>query len=98
MGYENENFLELIYGSIKEVNKQIAPKNHLKLKVNEYLVSDKSPIDSLGLITLLIHIEGEISKKFNQNINLIEEELISEVDTPFETIGSLAEWLKDNVK
>ena len=33
-----------------------------------------------------------------QNINLIQEELITEVDTPFETIGSLAEWLKNNVK
>ena len=98
MSYENNNFLELIYSSIKEVNKQQSPSNQLKLDINEYLISDKSSIDSLGLITLLINIEGAVSKNYNKNINLIEEELISEIDTPFETIGSLAKWLQSNVK
>ncbi len=93
----NDLFLEIIYSAIKEVNKQQPPEYQLNLDKNEFLISDKSSLDSLGLITLLINIEEKISKKFKINLNLLDEELISEKNTPFETLASLAVWLKNNV-
>jgi hypothetical protein len=93
----NEKFLELIYSSIKEVNKQQPPGNQLKLDKNELLISDKSSIDSLGLITLLINIEDKINTDYKKKINLVDEKLISEIDTPFKTLDSLATWLQNNV-
>jgi len=97
MADTNDLFLEIIFSAIKEVNKQQPPEYQLNLDKNEFLISDKSSLDSLGLITLLINIEEKISKKFKINLNLLDEELISEKNTPFETLASLAAWLKNNV-
>ena len=93
----NELYLELIFAAIKEVNMQQPPEYQLKLNKDEFLISDKSCIDSLGLITLLINIEEKISNKFKKNLNLLDEKLISEENTPFKTLGSLASWLNKNV-
>jgi len=93
----NKLYLDLIFEAIKEVNKQQPPEYQLKLNKDEFLISDKSCIDSLGLITLLINIEEKISNKFKINLNLLDEKLISEESTPFETLSSLASWLNNNV-
>ena len=93
----NKLYLELIFAAIKEVNMQQPPEYQLKLNEDEFLISDKSCIDSLGLITLLINIEEKISNKFKINLNLLDEKLISEESTPFETLSSLASWLNNNV-
>ena len=93
----NELFLELIFAAITEVNIQQPPEYQLKLNKDEFLISDKSCIDSLGLITLLINIEEKISNKFKKNLNLLDEKFISEENTPFKTLGSLASWLNKNV-
>ena len=94
----NKLYLDLIFEAIKEVNKQQPPEYQLILNKDEFLISDKSCIDSLGLITLLINIEEKISNKFKINLNLLDEKLISEESTPFETLSSLASWLNNNVQ
>jgi D-alanine--poly(phosphoribitol) ligase subunit 2 len=93
----NELYLELIFAAISEVNIQQPPEYQLKLNKDEFLISDKSCIDSLGLITLLINIEEKVSNKFKKNLNLLDEKFISEENTPFKTLGSLASWLNNNV-
>lgn len=95
----NKNaIIEIIFTSIKEVNENQPSDNRLKLKKDEFLVSDKSKIDSLGLITLLVNIEDKINKTYNVDLNLLEENFISDEKTPFQTIDNLAEWLHNNVK
>ena len=90
--------IDIIFSSIREVNEQQPNENRLKLDKKEFLVSDKSNIDSLGLITLLVNIEDKINKSYNLKLNLLEEKFISDKETPFETIDELAEWLYINVE
>ena len=54
-------------------------------------MSDKSKIDSLGLITLLVSIEDKINKTYNINLNLLEENFLLDTKTPFQTIDNLVE-------
>lgn len=89
--------LDIIYSAIEEVNRQQPPEYTLKKEKDEFLISDKSSIDSLGLITLLINIEEKIKKEFDIKIDLVEEDLIYEKNTPFKTLDSLAKWLEKNV-
>jgi len=91
-------FLNLIFSSVKDLNKQQPPEFKLKTKKNELLISDKSSLDSLGLVTLLIIIEDKIKKDLNKKIVLVNVKLISVENTPFKTIDSLARWLVKNVK
>ena len=98
MTANKNSIIEIIFTSIKEVNENQPSNNKLKLKKDELLVSDKSKIDSLGLITLLVNIEDKINKTYNVRLNLLEENYISDEKTPFQTIDNLAEWLHNNVK
>ena len=98
MTANKNSIIEIIFTSIKEVNENQPSNNKLKLKKDELLVSDKSKIDSLGLITLLVNIEDKINKTYNVRLNLLEENFISDEKTPFQTIDNLAEWLHNNVK
>ena len=98
MSANKNSIIEIIFTSIKEVNENQPSNSKLKLKKDELLVSDKSKIDSLGLITLLVNIEDKINKTYNVRLNLLEENFISDEKTPFQTIDNLAEWLHNNVK
>ncbi len=91
-------FLNLIFSSVKDLNKQQPPESKLKSKKNELLIAEKSNLDSLGLVTLLIIIEDKIKKDLNKKIVLVNDKLISVENTPFKTIDSLARWLVKNVK
>ena len=91
-------FLNLIFSSVKNLNKQQPPESKLKSKKNELLIAEKSNLDSLGLVTLLIMIEDKIKKDLNKKIVLVNDKLISVENTPFKTIDSLARWLVKNVK
>ena len=91
-------FLNLIFSSVKNLNKQQPPESKLKSKKNELLIAEKSNLDSLGLVTLLIIIEDKIKKDLNKKIVLVNDKLISVENTPFKTIDSLARWLVKNVK
>ena len=91
-------FLNLIFSSVKNLNKQQPPESKLKNKKNELLIAEKSNLDSLGLVTLLIMIEDKIKKDLNKKIVLVNDKLISVENTPFKTIDSLARWLVKNVK
>lgn len=89
--------LNIIYTAIDEVNKQQPPEYVLKKEKDEFLISEESAIDSLGLITLLINIEDKIQNEFDIKLDLVEENLISEQNTPFKTLDGLAKWLEKNV-
>ena len=91
-------YLNLIFSSVKDLNKQQPPESKLKSKKNELLIAEKSNLDSLGLVTLLIIIEDKIKKDLNKKIVLVNDKLISVENTPFKTIDSLARWLVKNVK
>ena len=91
-------YLNLIFSSVKDLNKQQPPESKLKIKKNELLIAEKSNLDSLGLVTLLIIIEDKIKKDLNKKIVLVNDKLISVENTPFKTIDSLARWLVKNVK
>ena len=91
-------FLNLIFSSVKDLNKQQPPESKLKSKKNELLIAEKSNLDSLGLVTLLIIIEDKIKKDLKKKIVLVNDKLISVENTPFKTIDSLARWLVKNVK
>ena len=50
MSSKYNKILDIIYSAIEEVNRQQPPEYTLKKGKEEFLISDKSSIDSLGLI------------------------------------------------
>ena len=97
MNNKYKKILDIIYSSIIEVNKQQPPEYTIRAHKDEFLISEESSIDSLGMITLLINIEDKIQNEFNKKLDLVEEKLISDENSPIKTVDGLAKWLENNV-
>ena len=51
-------------------------------------------LDSLGLVNLIIAIEQNIEDEFDVNIAINNERAMSQKNSPFRTVGSLADYIE----
>ena len=51
-------------------------------------------LDSLGLVNLIIAIEQNIEDEFDVNIAINNERAMSQENSPFRTVGSLADYIE----
>ncbi len=57
------------------------------------LFGKNGQLDSLGLVNLLVIIEQNIEDQFDTSIIIADERAMSQKNSPFRTIGTLAEYL-----
>jgi acyl carrier protein len=55
------------------------------------LVGKGSVLDSLGLVTLIVDLEQRIEEEFGESLTLANERAMSQVSSPFKSVGSLAD-------
>lgn len=82
----------IIENSIAELNLQLPKAEKLSPDVSQEIAGEASPLDSLGLVTLIANIEDSI---FNEGLelNLLDELVNQHDDHPFRTVGSLTDWI-----
>jgi acyl carrier protein len=52
-------------------------------------------LDSLALVTLIVMIEQAVGEKFNRAITLADERAMSQLQSPFRTVASLAAYVEE---
>lgn len=84
---------------ICEAYKEVLDVERVNLEKSERIDGD-TPIfgsngylDSLGLINLLLAVEEKVRQKFNVSISLVNERAMSQKNSPFKTIGTLADYI-----
>lgn len=94
MGSQGKKIFEIIVMCIEELNKQLPPEGRVANDGNTAIVGGDSVLDSLGIVTLFVNIESRMSEQ-GIDCNLMDE-LLAEYDVhPFETIGSIANWIEN---
>ena len=65
------------------------------IELNEEIIlfGRNSVLDSLGLVTLIIDIEGKLEDEFGVCIVLTNEKAMSQEYSPFRTVESLADFI-----
>lgn len=71
---------------------------NINLEVNEStpLMGKNSIIDSLGLVTLLVDVEGRLSEE-DIEISILSEKAMSQKNSPFISVDSLADYIKEQI-
>jgi D-alanine--poly(phosphoribitol) ligase subunit 2 len=90
------DIIEIIYQSIEEINRQERieiPKNP-----QSQLFGRGSRLDSLGLVNLIVSVEEKINDKFGISISLADEKAMSQKNSPFLSVDSLAEYILQIIK
>ena len=85
--------LDAVFYAIEEVNQQLPKEQQLDKSTDVVIFGVSGRLDSLGLVTLIVAIEQRIEEEFGVTITLTDEGAMSQTDSPFRTIGALADYI-----
>ena len=86
---------EIILESLVEINKEF--KNIELMNItNETLIFDH--LDSMGVLDLIIEIENKIQIQFGSYIQIADDSVMDEIETPFKTLSTLIDFIEIKVK
>jgi acyl carrier protein len=59
------------------------------------LLGPGSALDSLGLVTLIVDVEQRLADEYDVSITLASENAMSRRQSPFRTVGTLADYITE---
>lgn len=88
-----EKVIATILQQIVELNDQLEKKISIEAGENAGLYGLGGVLDSLGLVTLIVAVEQAIEDELGETISLADEKAMSQKNSPFRTIGTLADYI-----
>ena len=86
---------EIILESLEEVNKELKSVELFDIN-NETLIFDN--MDSMAVLELIIEIENKLQMQYGKFIQIADDTIMDEQQTPFKTLSSLIEFVEIKVK
>ncbi|MGE0255528.1 MAG: hypothetical protein AB7N54_09755 [Alphaproteobacteria bacterium] len=87
-----DQVLALIYDAIDELNGGLKADRRLDKAPETQLFGDGGRLDSLGLVTLIVGVELRLGEAFGCPITLADERAMSMRNSPFRSVGTLADY------
>ena len=91
---KDKNIEKLIYNSLEETVELLPGNISFEENRETTLFSSDGILDSLGLVTFLVNLEQKISDEFDLQITIADEKAFSIKNSPFKSIGSLADYIE----
>jgi D-alanine--poly(phosphoribitol) ligase subunit 2 len=88
-----KKIIDIILHEVSELNEQLDHKVAIENGENAGLYGLTGVLDSLGLVTLIVAIEQAIEDELGLVISLADERAMSQKNSPFRTIGTLADYI-----
>ena len=89
---------ESILDTVEEFNKQVSAEQQLERSESTVLFGRKSKLDSLGLVNFIVAAEQQIFETFEVSVSLADERALSQKNSPFKTVSSLAKYAYELLK
>jgi acyl carrier protein len=89
----NDKILALIIAAANDLNQKLENKIPIDRGVDAPLYGQEGVLDSLGLVSLLVSVEQSIEDQHHVKLTLADERAMSQKRSPFQTIGSLVEYV-----
>ena len=87
---------ELVLDAMRQVNLARKPEARLTISSEAALFGDGSPLDSLGLVSLLIDVEEALQDRGFQ-VTLSDSRAMSRTKSPFRSVAALVEYIQDHL-
>lgn len=63
-----------------------------------HLIGAQSPLDSIGLVTLIADLEGDILAETGKSVTLADEKAMSLTLSPFRKVGTLVDYVDEKIR
>jgi acyl carrier protein len=89
--------LELVKNVIHEMSDELGYDNLRKPSPDTTLFGGTEGIDSLSLVRIVAEVERAAEDQFSKRVVLADERAMSRRNSPFRTVGTLAELLQERL-
>ncbi len=89
----NERIIQTIFNAVDDINQLLIEEQQLEKSIGTVLFGKSGELDSQGLVNLIVAIEQKIEEEFEVPITLADEKAMSQKNSPFRTIGTLADYI-----
>lgn len=89
--------VRLVTEALVEVNRTLDADRELSAAEDSVLVGDGAPLDSLGLINLIVALEARVQETCGVEIGLIEAAGMNAEQSPFRTVRTLVDYLAEQI-
>jgi acyl carrier protein len=90
---DQEEIVKIIFSVVDETNWLLPSDRQLTKSTETHLFGDSSNLDSLGLVTFITETEEKIEEELGVSITLADERAMSQKNSPFGTVGTLADYI-----
>ena len=91
MSIENQ-VEEILFDVIGEINSQLPEDKRIEKKKSTSLFGEEGVLDSLALVNLIVAFEQRIQDDLSFAITLADEKAMSQKNSPFRSVESLADY------
>lgn len=91
-----EKILSIICDEMNALMEQDSVQGEINEETGIYGSSGR--LDSMGLVSLLVAVEQAIEDEFDVEITIANAKAMSQKNSPFKTVGSLADYVTELVK
>lgn len=88
-----EKIVKIIFSAVDETNLLLPNNGQLTKSTKTPLFGDLSKLDSLGLVSFIMATEQKIEEELGVSITLADERAMSQKNSPFRTVGTLADYI-----
>jgi acyl carrier protein len=88
-----ESITRSLFTVINKFNRGLPPDKQLEKAPGGILFGKGGPLDSLGLVNLIVATEQQIEEDFGIPISLADERAMSQETSPFRTVDRLVNYI-----
>ena len=90
-----DKLINLIIKVAEDQNTTLPHPIEVDKKADAELYGPGSPLDSLGLVRLIVELEAVLEEQFGITVVLANEQAMSRSSSPFLTVASLATYVEE---
>jgi acyl carrier protein len=98
MELTRDTAVQIVIASLREVLEQAEEPIPASLGEDTVIVGNNAVLDSLGVVSLIVEIEGRLEMEHEISVTLASDRAMSQRSSPFRTVGVLAEYMCSVIK
>ena len=84
---------DVVYEALEDINLQLPAAQRFALDDETVLCAAGAGLDSLGLVNLIVGVEERLRRTLGCEVNLADESLLGQADSPFRTVATLVAFI-----
>ena len=93
-----EAVLDCVLNSVSSLGRELGNADLSSPTEDTRLFGEKSGLDSMGLVTLIVDLEESVHTRFGKTLVIADERAMSRLNSPFRRVGTLVDHLFEKLK